>query len=297
MVRWLPTYPVTALERLRYLRDKAAWYRGLVGRIENIRYDVAIFINHHRAFSGLAYHPGHLLWVTDAPRLSSEDVAPYARVFLSDPGYANEVSAVLGAEGYSGELGFGLLPSIHRPADFSRARQGFCFIGNTDPKRSTHLEALLRSDAPMRIYGNYFLRSGLFLRHPWSCRPSVGNESMGSIYARHRASLNIHAEVLRCGTNMRTFECAGYGIPQLVEYRPGLETFFEPEREILVYHDVEELPRLALRLLEDPKAGAMAERARHRALAEHTYAHRVQRLLASYPELEVELRRVIRIPS
>lgn len=79
---------------------------------------------------------------------------------------------------------------------------------------------------------------------------------------------------------MRSFECAAFGIPQLVEYREGLENYFEPGREIEVYRTLDELHEKARRLLID-RVGAekMAARAQRRALAEHRYFDRIKILL------------------
>jgi spore maturation protein CgeB len=103
---------------------------------------------------------------------------------------------------------------------------------------------------------------------------------MGRIYSGHKVSLNIHADVVRRGTNMRTFECAAYGIPQLIEDRPGLEAFFSSGDEIATFVEVEELQERLVRLLSDPvSASAMALRARRRVFKEHSYHHRCVALL------------------
>jgi spore maturation protein CgeB len=103
---------------------------------------------------------------------------------------------------------------------------------------------------------------------------------MGRVYAAHRISLNVHAAVVRAGTNMRSFECAAYGIAQLVEHRAQLERYFEPGVEIATYAEAQELQASLRSLLGDPaRCADMATRARRRALAEHTYAHRARALL------------------
>jgi len=80
---------------------------------------------------------------------------------------------------------------------------------------------------------------------------------------------------------MRTFECAGYGIPQLVENLPGLEKVFEPDREIATFAEEGEMLAVLDRLLNDPAgAEAMARRARRRAFREHSYHQRCIDLLA-----------------
>ena len=279
-VLWLPTRPATARERWAYRRDKTSWQRRLLDKIRQTPCRAAIFVNHLPLFEELPRRPEHVLWLTDGPRPKEGELSPYGRVFLSDPGYAAEVIEAVGAERYAGELPFGCFPSIHRPQP-GTADRGVCFIGNRDPKRDEHLGRLLAAGVRPTIVGNYFLHHPLFWRHPGCFRPAVANERQGVVYARHRLSLNIHAAVVRRGTNMRTFEAAAYGIPQLVEYREGLETLFEPEREIAVYRTPDELPARVEALLADPEAAStMARRARERALREHSYRRRVAQMLA-----------------
>lgn len=122
-----------------------------------------------------------------------------------------------------------------------------CFIANRDPKRDYYLKALIETGSDIKSYGNYFAKTALYWRRPTSFFPKVKTEKMGSVYAKYSASLNIHAQVVRGGTNMRTFECAAYGIPQLVEYRNGLEEYLEPDKEILVFQDTDLSPSRTVR--------------------------------------------------
>ena len=79
---------------------------------------------------------------------------------------------------------------------------------------------------------------------------------------------------------MRTFECAGYQIPLLAEYSPGIERCFEPGREIVLFQNNDELSQGLGRLIADERwAQELARAARRRALAEHTYYHRLARML------------------
>jgi hypothetical protein len=279
-VEWIFTCPRTIKERMRSFRDKTGWRRGLVRRIESVRYTAAIFINHLPEFEDLAHSSNYILWLTDGPRPQVGELAPYGRIFLSDPGYRQELTAAVGEERYAGELGLAFYPPIHKPVEPLGSKKDLCFIGNRDQKRDAYLSALFQAGMAPSVVGNYFLRHSLFWQHPSSFRPAVSNERMGRVYAGHSISLNILAKVIREGTNMRTFECAGYGIPQLVEYSEGIENYFEPGREIIVYSSPDEMVDKAKRLLTDRKALiTMAERARSRALAEHTYKHRIARML------------------
>lgn len=279
-VSWLPTYPATFKDHLAYRRDKARWLSERVGAINRTAYDCAIFINHIPAFRDLDPSRCKLLWITDAPRLIPGDDLPFERIYLSDPGYEPELLAASDPARYRGELPFALHPRIHRPAPGLHNSQGICFIGNKDPKRDMWLSALIATGLYPQVYGNYFLRHPLFWRHPGLFRPPLHNRKMGWVYGRHGISLNIHAQVVRAGTNMRTFECAGYGIPQVVEYRPGIEKFFQHGQDILLAHTPQDMTEHVNWLHKYPaNARRLAENARLKALTQHTYYHRIQAML------------------
>lgn len=277
-VTWIASYPRGALEAARYRISRRAWRAARVEAINRARREAALFINLPAFAASIVSHPGNVLWLTDAALVTPAELEPFARVFVSDPGHAPRMAAAAGAR-FAGVLPFACDPQIHAPVGGTPVRD-VCFIGNRDSKRDAHLRALLASGLSVTVAGNHFARHPLFWRHPTSFRPRVALQRMGVMYARHRIALNVHAAVVREGTNMRTFECAAIGITQVVEYRPGLDALFEPEREIALYQHADELADVLRALArDDARRARLAQAARTRALAEHTYAHRVSRLL------------------
>jgi hypothetical protein len=98
-----------------------------------------------------------------------------------------------------------------------------------------------------------------------------------------RVSLNVtrraHATV-RASSTARPFELAMAGAAIVSNPVEGIETWFEPGRELLVVGDADEATAVYRELLGDPaQAEELGARARERALDEHTYAHRARRLL------------------
>ena len=279
-VQYLDSYPARAEEKLAYRLDRSAWRRRLAERIDGLDADVVLFLNLLPEFASLPAKKGYVAWLTDSPAPVLNQLQPFARVFVSDPGYAEEVRATVGDPRYAGVLPFACQPSVHRSIAQVAGATGLCFIANRDAKRDRLLRYLFDHKRYVHIYGNYYLRHPLYWRRPWNFHPPVENAAMGRVYAKYSASLNIHAEVVRGGTNMRTFECAAYGIPQLVEYRPGLEALFDIEHEINVFHDERDILS-SLDEIENDIACARrrAEHARERVLQEHTYQHRVARIL------------------
>jgi len=84
--------------------------------------------------------------------------------------------------------------------------------------------------------------------------------------------------------SVRLFEAAAAGVPIISDEWPGLTSFFEPGREILVARSPEDTLRI-LRDLPENERVAIAERARERVLSEHTAAHRARALEAYTREL------------
>lgn len=289
-VEWLPTYPLSLTERVAYRRDRTAWRSRLARRVADSNCDAAIFINHVSEFEKLKPRDEYVLWITDDPRPVVGKMLPYARVYIADPGYRKGVAGTLG-DHFCGVLEFACLPSVHRPAERVNGARGFCFIGNRDPKRDPYLRRLCLGGKDFRVYGNYFPLHPLCWRFPGRFRPPVVIDRMAAVYARHLASINIHAKVVKGGTNMRTFECAGYRIAQIVERLPGLETFFSPGEDLLTFRNPDELMEQMARLGADPKfAQSLAVSAARRARAEHTYFHRARTLLdglIDVPEREI----------
>ena len=65
--------------------------------------------------------------------------------------------------------------------------------------------------------------------------PPINFKNQGKIYSKYLISLNIHASVIKHGTNMKTFEACGFEVPQIINYSPGIEGYFEPETEIMIF--------------------------------------------------------------
>lgn len=291
--QWLPTYPLSLTEKVSYRRDRSAWRHRLAQRVSRSNCDAAIFINHLPEFEQLERRDEYALWITDDPVPVVGRMLPYARVYISDPGYRDVGADILGKR-FCGVLEFACLPSVHGPRDRVAGARGFCFIGNRDPKRDPYLHRLCLSGKDIRVYGNYFPLHPLCWRFPGRFRPPVSVDRMAAIYARHMASINIHAEVVKGGTNMRTFECAAYGIPQLVEFLPGLEALFTPGQDLLTFRNPEELSDQMARLEREPEFGqVLASSAARRVRARHTYFHRVKKLLNGV--VDIPEHRVIRL--
>jgi len=100
---------------------------------------------------------------------------------------------------------------------------------------------------------------------------------MASAYRRARIVVNM---CLNEDVNMRVFEALASGAMLITDHADGLDELFEPGRDLVVYRDEDEALELIARYLADEGARVrIASQGRERALAEHTYAHRIQTML------------------
>jgi spore maturation protein CgeB len=78
--------------------------------------------------------------------------------------------------------------------------------------------------------------------------------------------------------SVRLFEAGACGVPVISDWWEGLDTFFEPGREILIAEDSDEVMR-HLALPETTRA-AIGNAARGRVLREHSADRRARELIA-----------------
>jgi spore maturation protein CgeB len=107
----------------------------------------------------------------------------------------------------------------------------------------------------------------------------VAYEEKAKAFLASKIVLNsIHpAEV--SGINVRTFEIAAVGAFQLVSYRDDLPDLFDLDRELVCYHSISDLKeKIQYYLTNDELRLQIANRARQRAINDHTYEIRLTRI-------------------
>ncbi len=91
--------------------------------------------------------------------------------------------------------------------------------------------------------------------------------------------LDIRQPQARTGLTQRMFDASACGRPVLTEFSPEIESFFDPEKEFLVFHTLEEAQEMKKFILTHPqKAMERGARARAHVLALHTYRHRASQI-------------------
>src|SRR5207247_764694 len=161
-------------------------------------------------------------------------------------------------------LAFGCDPVYLRPRDAGRRwRAPLVFVRSRDPVRERVLREL--PDLGLVTWGP-----------GWPNGPVYRGDYVRAL-AGGSVGLNVHQQFgdggdpARYGTgaNMRVFELAAVGTPQLADAKQDIARHFTPGREIVLYHSVPELRDRARELLADRALQrALAGAARERAMRE-----------------------------
>ncbi|MGH7546766.1 MAG: CgeB family protein [Gemmatimonadales bacterium] len=214
-------------------------------------------------------------WFPDDPHHIelSLTLAPAYDVFFTHDSSSLERHRRAGARAYY--LSFGCDPSYHRRLDGrDRWRAPLVFVGSKDPVRERVVEGA--RDLGLAVWGP-----------GWPRGPVYGDDFLRALSGA-TVGLNIHQHFGEAGdparygsgANMRVFELACIGTPQLSDAKGDIPRHFTPDREIALYRTLDELRERARTLLADEGARrSLADAARQRALREHTWQYRLEELL------------------
>ncbi len=170
-------------------------------------------------------------------------------------------------------------PAWHREAAGGR-NESLAVVGNSYAFRQAICVRLLEHGVPLGIFGP---------RPPAWSDPRFRSAHSGRYVVREEKS-KVFGEALGCLNtfqpsegdclNCRAFEIAGAAGLQLVEYLPALEHCFDPGAEVLPFRSFEELLQHVERARNYPQeADRIRQAGARRALAEHTYRHRLEHLI------------------
>lgn len=176
-------------------------------------------------------------------------------------------------------------PHTHFPVGADPRFAGdLAFLGNRLPDRERRVEQFFLEVAA-HLPDRQFVLGG----SGWADKPMSPNvRYAGHVFTKDHnafnctptAVLNINRESMaRYGFSppTRVFEAAGAGACLITDAWVGIELFLEPDREVLVAHNGEEVAAHLSGLTPD-RAAALGSAARRRILAEHTYTHRCAQL-------------------
>ncbi len=173
-------------------------------------------------------------------------------------------------------------PETHFPVSPAQGlRSSLSYLGTYAPDRQQGVERLFL-EAARRLPERRFLIGGAQYPEdfPWAANiffvSHLPPPRHPAFFCSSEATLNVtRAAMARYGfcPSGRLFEAAACGTPIVTDVWEGLESFFEPQSEILPVRDADEV----VRVLQMPptELRAVGEAARRRALRDHTGEARV----------------------
>jgi Glycosyl transferases group 1 len=175
-------------------------------------------------------------------------------------------------------------PELFRPLEVEKEVDVF-FYGYGDKFRREWMEAMV-GEPSRRLEDVDFALGGRDFRGDVGRARSLGDVPF-NVFNRAIASARVNLNVtrrahagLQASSTSRPFELAMAGAAIVSNTVAGMETWFEPGKELVVVEDADGATAAYRELLADPAAAEeLGARARERALDEHTYAHRARRLL------------------
>lgn len=233
-------------------------------------------------------------WDVDAPatlaELAAAPEAPLRRllptldavvVYGGGPTVAGEYEA-LGARRCVAIYN-GIDPETHFPAQpDSRFAGDLGFLGNRLPDREARLQEFLFGPARRAPKLQFVIGGagwdGADLPANVRNLGHVGTGDHNAFNASPRAILNVNRDSMAkrgFSPPTRVFEAAAAGACIITDAWEGIEKFLEPDRQVLVARDGQEVLDL-LSGLGDERAREIGERARARILADHSYAQRAR---------------------
>ena len=182
-------------------------------------------------------------------------------------------------------------PSVHRPLDLTQGEQeeygsDVSFVGAGYANRREIFPKLVGQDWTFKLWGNEWDGATGLASVLQRNGARVDTDTCLKVFNASDVNLNLHSWA-GAGfdpdgdfVNPRAFELAACGAFQLADRRSLMPDLFA-ENEIATLSSPDKLPVEITRWLREPEQRvAMAEQARQRVLAEHTYRHRMQDLLS-----------------
>jgi len=286
----LPAYPRTHAEKTLLF----TWDADNVESLQALGYPHASWLplaaDTHRFVPGA---PGNAAWDADVSFVGNSMTAKVLGRFR-----AAQPSDALAGQLREIAAGFG--PSEESSAarylltNYPHLREEFMALG--EPSRMLALETLItwqstldyRLDCVRRllplaplIVGDPGWHDLLAGESGWRHHPEVSYyDELPGLYPRSKVNFNCTSLQMKGAVNQRVFDVPACGGFLITDQRRQMDRLFEPDREVIAYTDPEEIPDLVQRWLDDPQGRArVAEAARRRVLAEHTYDHRLETLM------------------
>jgi spore maturation protein CgeB len=177
-------------------------------------------------------------------------------------------------------------PDLHHPsAPLPHYRADLSYLGTYSEDRQQVLEALLLSPAKQLPDRRFLIAGAQYPQQfPWSSNiyfvRHLPPAEHGPFFASSRLTLNVTRRAMAvtgwCPSG-RLFEAAACGAPIISDSWPGLDSFFEPDNEIIFAEDSRDV--IAALEWDDRDLISMARAARERTLEQHSSGRRAAELV------------------
>lgn len=177
-------------------------------------------------------------------------------------------------------------PQIHYPTEQRKNYESYLsYLGTYAKDRQLLLEELFLKPARVLKDKKFILAGAQYPQEfPWTSNiyylPHISPPEHPFFYSSSTFTLNVtRSAMARMGycPSGRLFEAALCGVPIISDIWIGIETFFEPMKEIILVESAEDV--LEMFQMTEDKRRLIAEAARSRVLRDHTAQNRAQELL------------------
>jgi spore maturation protein CgeB len=179
-------------------------------------------------------------------------------------------------------------PDVYRPVlPRTELRCELSYMGTYAADRQAKLESMFLEPARQSPSSRFLLAGPMYPGWQWPANVAhsehVRPAEHPALYCSSRLTLNLTREAMAISgycPSGRFFEASACGTPIVTDWFRGLDSFFEPGKELIVANDTGEV----LRALQRPDANLMrmARYARERTLDEHTGRQRALTMLAAF---------------
>jgi spore maturation protein CgeB len=181
-------------------------------------------------------------------------------------------------------------PPLHREMELSREELAMygsdvCFVGTVNAEREKILEKLLDFDlkvwCPPKHAGGRIIKPRSKLAPYYQGRGAYAEE-LSRVYNAAKVIVDIQVPRIKplYATTLRPFEVGGCGGFLICDNSPVIAKLYRIGEEIVCYDNEEELHGKTRYYLEHPAERRMiAQRCHERTYSEHTYEHRISKML------------------
>lgn len=229
-----------------------------------------------------------IAWIGDDPFKKTDifkNFCYFSKVFLVDQDWTNLTKYLYPKAEF---LPHAADPEVFYPISPKRKYENdIVFIGSSyhsSPDgllRAEILKTLFENGFNIKLYGDNGWKK-LFPKYPFLekifMNKMVGPKELNELYNSTKIVLNIQHSELKSGTNQRTFEIACAGAFQLVDYQKPIDELFKGN--IVTFNSSLDLVEKAkYYLTREEERNKLAEKAREIVINNHTYRHRIKKLL------------------